>query len=154
MRARRAEKDAAESKDASQEGETEVSTTKRKREDDGDEHNKKQPSVGGNMEEGEDDIKFRNYRPRTKDLKHMARENTKPEDIESQVKDIMETNALDPEDTELDVMNLAPRKPNWDLKRDLDKKLAKLQRRTDKAIKDLIRARIAREKQEPVAAAS
>ena len=38
-----------------------------------------------------------------------------------------------------DLINLAPRKPDWDLKRDVAKKLEKLERRTQKAIADLIR---------------
>ncbi|KAH6601730.1 hypothetical protein BASA61_001837 [Batrachochytrium salamandrivorans] len=43
---------------------------------------------------------------------------------------------------ELDLTNLAPKKPNWDLKRDLDKKLDKLERRTRVAMADLIRERL------------
>ena len=35
-------------------------------------------------------------------------------------------------------MNLAPKKPNWDLKRDVDKKLAKLEKRTKKAIIEIL----------------
>lgn len=35
-------------------------------------------------------------------------------------------------------MNLAPRKPDWDLKRDVAKKLEKLERRTQRAIAELI----------------
>jgi coiled-coil domain-containing protein 12 len=42
----------------------------------------------------------------------------------------------------VDVFNLQPRKPNWDLKRDVDKKLALLQGKTDVAIARLVRARI------------
>ena len=41
-----------------------------------------------------------------------------------------------------DIHNLAPRKPDWDLKRDVDKKLEKLERRTQKAIAELIRDRL------------
>ena len=43
---------------------------------------------------------------------------------------------------EIDIMNLAPRKPDWDLKRDVAKKLDKLERRTQKAIAELIRDRL------------
>ena len=39
-----------------------------------------------------------------------------------------------------DVFNIAPKRPNWDLKRELDKKLAKLERRTQEAIHTLIRS--------------
>uniref|UniRef100_A0A671LTV6 Coiled-coil domain-containing protein 12-like n=1 Tax=Sinocyclocheilus anshuiensis TaxID=1608454 RepID=A0A671LTV6_9TELE len=41
-----------------------------------------------------------------------------------------------------DLANLAPRKPDWDLKRDVAKKLEKLERRTQKAIAELIRERL------------
>lgn len=43
-----------------------------------------------------------------------------------------------------DITNLAPRKPDWDLKRDVAKKLEKLERRTQKAIAELIRERLKR----------
>jgi len=38
-----------------------------------------------------------------------------------------------------DLMNLAPCKPDWDLKRDIAKKLEKLERRTQRAIAEIIR---------------
>ncbi len=38
--------------------------------------------------------------------------------------------------------SLAPRKPDWDLKRDVAPKLAKLERRTQKAIAELILDRL------------
>ena len=37
---------------------------------------------------------------------------------------------------------MAPRKPDWDLKRDSAKKLEKLERRTQRAIAELIRERL------------
>lgn len=43
---------------------------------------------------------------------------------------------------EIDIVNLAPRKPDWDLKRDVAKKLDKLEKRTQKAIAELIRDRL------------
>lgn len=51
---------------------------------------------------------------------------------------------------ELDITNLAPRKPDWDLKRDVAKKLEKLERRTQKAIAELIRDRL-KQRQEDLA---
>jgi len=50
------------------------------------------------------------------------------------------------EDKPIDLFNLQPKKPNWDLKRDVDKKLERLNQRTDMAIAKLIRSRIAEEK--------
>jgi len=41
-----------------------------------------------------------------------------------------------------DITNLAPRKPDWDLKRDVAKKLERLERRTQKSIAELIRERL------------
>lgn len=43
---------------------------------------------------------------------------------------------------QLDVTALAPRKPDWDLKRDLGAKSAKLERQTQRAIAELIRQRL------------
>lgn len=43
---------------------------------------------------------------------------------------------------DLDISSLAPRKPDWDLKRDVSKKLEKLERRTQKAIAELIWERL------------
>ena len=41
-----------------------------------------------------------------------------------------------------DLLNIAPRKPNWDLKRDLSAKMEKLNKRTKYAIVELIKQRI------------
>ena len=43
---------------------------------------------------------------------------------------------------EIDLGNLAPRKVDWDLKRDIAKRLEKLDRRTQRAIAELIRERL------------
>lgn len=44
-----------------------------------------------------------------------------------------------------DFTNLAPKKPDWDLKRDIGPKLEKLEKRTQKAIAELIRERLKEE---------
>ena len=49
---------------------------------------------------------------------------------------------VEKEDRPIDLFNLQPKKPNWDLKRDVDKKLERLNQRTDMAIAKLIKARI------------
>lgn len=41
-----------------------------------------------------------------------------------------------------DLNTLAPRKPDWDLKRDIEKRMSKLERRTQRAIAELIRERL------------
>ena len=40
----------------------------------------------------------------------------------------------------MDVLTVAPKKANWDLKRDVEKRLATLDRRTQRALRDIIRA--------------
>ncbi|KAI1085336.1 cwf18 pre-mRNA splicing factor-domain-containing protein [Whalleya microplaca] len=47
------------------------------------------------------------------------------------------------DDRGIDLFKLQPKKPNWDLKRDLDRKLEVLNVRTDNAIARLVRERIA-----------
>lgn len=45
-------------------------------------------------------------------------------------------------DKPIDLFSLQPKKPNWDLKRDVDKKLERLNAKTDAAIAKMIRQRI------------
>ncbi|KAI6131957.1 cwf18 pre-mRNA splicing factor-domain-containing protein [Pisolithus croceorrhizus] len=47
---------------------------------------------------------------------------------------------------ELNVFNIAPKRPNWDLKREMGRKLAKLERKTQEAIHTLIRQRLSSQK--------
>lgn len=49
----------------------------------------------------------------------------------------------DKDDKGIDLFKLQPKKPNWDLKRDLEKKMEVLNVRTDNAIARLVRERIA-----------
>ncbi|KAI5837555.1 cwf18 pre-mRNA splicing factor-domain-containing protein [Morchella snyderi] len=53
-------------------------------------------------------------------------------------------------DKAIDLFSLQPKKPNWDLKRDVDKKLEKLDMKTDVAIAKIIRARIEEAKKKKV----
>lgn len=77
------------------------------------------------------------------------------ETLEDAAKKIVETTkALQIEDEKndkpIDLFNLQPKKPNWDLKRDADKKLEKLNQKTDIAIAKIIRARIEEARQERI----
>jgi len=38
------------------------------------------------------------------------------------------------------LVNVAPKKPNWDLRRDVEKKLVKLERRTQRALIEIMQA--------------
>ncbi|KAI1773504.1 cwf18 pre-mRNA splicing factor-domain-containing protein [Hypoxylon cercidicola] len=62
-------------------------------------------------------------------------------EVEAEIKQKAAEEATD--DKGIDLFKLQPKKPNWDLKRDLDKKLEVLNVRTDNAIAKLVRERIA-----------
>uniref|UniRef100_A0A674AR47 Coiled-coil domain containing 12 n=1 Tax=Salmo trutta TaxID=8032 RepID=A0A674AR47_SALTR len=93
-------------------------------------------------EERHRELKLRNYTPEDEELKERQVPKAKPASVEEKVKDQLD--AAKPESVieEVDLANLAPRKPDWDLKRDVAKKLEKLERRTQKAIAELIRDRL------------
>ena len=78
-------------------------------------------------------IRFRNYQPKTADLK----EAVLPPAVAPETFDSVPT---EKEEIRLDV---EPKKPNWDLKRDITKKLEKLERRTQQAIVEMIKEQVA-----------
>ncbi|KAK9823639.1 hypothetical protein WJX72_004384 [[Myrmecia] bisecta] len=78
-------------------------------------------------------LKFRNYAPTSKKIEHTKVDPAHPPPVEEPV--------LEPEATnepEQDLLTVAPKKANWDLRRDLSKKLAKLERRTQRAMIQLM----------------
>ena len=97
-------------------------------------------------EAGPKEIKFRNYQPATGELKEKVLEPSSIPNLNSQVQDVM---ALAKESRgvveEVDLVNLMPRKVDYDLKRDLAKKLDKLERRTQRAIAQIVHERLSRE---------
>ncbi|XP_076948558.1 uncharacterized protein LOC143620849 [Bidens hawaiensis] len=85
-------------------------------------------------EENEVNVKFRNYLPHDKELQEGKLAPPKLPKFEDPV-------ATEPpveEKKEDPFLNIAPKKPNWDLRRDVQKKLDKLERRTQKAIYQLM----------------
>lgn len=93
----------------------------------------------------------RNYDPETRGPKlgFEAAPDEGQETVEAQARQLAEEtkqqadkDALD--DKPLDLFKLQPKKPNWDLKRDLDKKLEILNVRTENAIAKIVRERIAK----------
>ncbi|EDW84331.1 uncharacterized protein Dwil_GK14082 [Drosophila willistoni] len=85
---------------------------------------------------------FRSYRPQNESTEGevLPQEPTGNIEtaVESQLNLLQQPMIID----EIDITNLAPRKPDWDLKRDASKKLERLERRTQKAIAELIRERL------------
>lgn len=82
-------------------------------------------------------LRFRNYRPRDEALPHAAIEPAvrppKPAPAQPEA----------PVPSAEPLLNLAPKKPNWDLQRDIEKDMAKLERQTELAIMELLRRKIA-----------
>ncbi|GFU66107.1 coiled-coil domain-containing protein 12 [Trichonephila clavipes] len=95
-----------------------------------------------NIEEALPKPIFRNYTPLDEDLRLNQLPKPKPESVETEVQNQLEAAKPEPLIEEVDLTTLAPRKPDWDLKRDVAKKLDKLERRTQKAIAELIRERL------------
>ncbi|KAG5317738.1 CCD12 protein, partial [Pseudoatta argentina] len=93
-------------------------------------------------------LKFRSYKPQDENLKSNIIEDAKPGDVESVVQEQLDAVKSKVVIEELDISNLAPRKPDWDLKRDIAKKLEILERRTQKAIAEEVRARLKRGQQD------
>mmetsp|Transcript_885 Transcript_885/g.2625 ORF Transcript_885/g.2625 Transcript_885/m.2625 type:complete len:140 (-) Transcript_885:127-546(-) len=101
-------------------------------------------------------LKFRNYVPSGDELadKVLALSDETPS-IDEAVKLAQEKMAVETvertgsaPDDDVDLLNLAPQKIDWDLKRDIAPKLEKLERRTQRAIAELINERLAAEQKE------
>ncbi|GAA5896295.1 hypothetical protein JCM8208_001839 [Rhodotorula glutinis] len=89
-------------------------------------------------------FKFRNYDPDTGKARKHARTD-EADTVEKQVEGLADQAIAQDElqrAQELDLTNIQPKKPNWDLKRDFDRKLTKLKPKTDLAISQLIRKRL------------
>lgn len=86
---------------------------------------------------------FRNYVPENlESLPNTIVDPAEPESIEKEVQSQLEEMRTPIIVEDIDIVNLAPKKPDWDLKRDVSKKLDKLERRTQKAIAELILERL------------
>jgi coiled-coil domain-containing protein 12 len=78
-------------------------------------------------------------------LKDLALPEPEIEEITDKVKDDLDNEDKGVVMESLDFTNLAPKKPDWDLKRDIAPKLERLEKRTQKAIAELIRERLKKE---------
>ncbi|KAH9066466.1 mRNA splicing factor [Lactarius vividus] len=91
----------------------------------------------------------RNFDPQTRTLRKHQTTAELEDTIEHNVKGLAEQIIAQDEakrTQELDLLNIAPKRPNWDLKREMEKKLARLERQTQQAIHTLIRQRLAEQK--------
>ncbi|KAL3312636.1 Activin receptor type-2A [Cichlidogyrus casuarinus] len=81
---------------------------------------------------------FRNYKPVCEELKQGELPSAQMINLDDHVKKHMEAGRSEAVVEEVNLVNLAPRKPDWDLKRGVEKKLKKLEKRTQRAITELI----------------
>ncbi|KAL9255877.1 Coiled-coil domain-containing protein [Drosera capensis] len=91
----------------------------------------------GSGEDNALNVKFRNYVPHDKQLQEGKLAPPQLPKFEDPV-----VEALLPEKKEDPFLNIAPKKPNWDLRRDVQKKLDKLERRTEKAILKMLEEKV------------
>ncbi|ETN80671.1 Cwf18 pre-mRNA splicing factor [Necator americanus] len=86
---------------------------------------------------------FRSYQPISNALGKVEQPRPKLDIVEeviaSHLEDTKNTKAVET----VDLSTLAPKKIDWDLKRDIEARLQKLERRTQKCIAELIRQRLA-----------
>ncbi|KAL7614949.1 hypothetical protein Lser_V15G04940 [Lactuca serriola] len=96
--------------------------------------NDKEDENGNDDEANDVNVKFRNYLPHDKQLQEGKLAPPKLPKFEDPVasEPPIEEEKKDP------FLNIAPKKPNWDLRRDVQKKLDKLEKRTQKAIFQLM----------------
>ncbi|XP_022744673.1 coiled-coil domain-containing protein 12-like [Durio zibethinus] len=85
-------------------------------------------------EENNPSMKFRNYVPHDKQLQ----EGKVAPPVLPKFEDPVAAAPPPSEDQEDPFVNIAPKKPNWDLRRDVQKKLDKLERRTQKSLYKLM----------------
>ncbi|CAH8536963.1 unnamed protein product [Dicrocoelium dendriticum] len=85
---------------------------------------------------------FRNYKPLSENLKSGELPPAESIDLTPYVASQLEAANTPDVLEEVNLVSLAPRKPDWDLKRGVEKKLQKLERRTQRAIAEIIRERL------------
>ena len=91
---------------------------------------------------GRKPLRLRNYKPKDESLKAFEAPAQPPPSKEIEQSLRMEDDAVTATSSS-DPMSLAPKKANWDLKRDMAPKMARLERATQRAIAELIRERMA-----------
>lgn len=84
---------------------------------------------------GQPVLKFRNYTVR--DEKHIQHDKVAQAQPPKFIEPVIEKKVEEGSQEDV-VVNVAPKKANWDLKRDVEKKLDKLERRTQRAILEIM----------------
>ncbi|PXF48100.1 Coiled-coil domain-containing protein 12 [Gracilariopsis chorda] len=94
-------------------------------------------------------LRFQNYIPRTEELKKYCEEGDELDALLQQILDEQESLIRSANrkfaDPALDLDNIVPRKGNWDMKRSLAPKLQRLEQRTKRTLRELLREKQASE---------
>ncbi|KAG3117284.1 hypothetical protein PI124_g3434 [Phytophthora idaei] len=77
-----------------------------------------------------------------------ANTDAKSEDLVEKVAQVQEEDAKTEYESDDELLNLAPKRANWDMERDIAPMLRKLERRTQHAIVEILREKLAAEQQE------
>lgn len=112
---------------------------------------KKEGVNGEGQHSSEPILSRRNFDPQSRTLRKRTQDDDEnmEDTVERDVAGLADQIVAEDEETraqDLDLTNIAPKRPNWDLKRELDRKMAKLERKTQEAIHTLIRQRLAAQK--------
>eukprot|EP00033_Pygsuia_biforma_P001975 GCRY01002198.1.p1 GENE.GCRY01002198.1~~GCRY01002198.1.p1 ORF type:complete len:194 (-),score=40.00 GCRY01002198.1:90-605(-) len=82
-------------------------------------------------------LKFRNYQPKDSELKDLALEPSTGEDYEKVDAGELAKEHNEFFEAETNLVDLAPKRANWDLKRNVESRLKKLEKRTLRALSEL-----------------
>ncbi|WWC72477.1 uncharacterized protein I206_106439 [Kwoniella pini CBS 10737] len=107
--------------------------------------------VNGNGESSHFAFKQRNYDPETRTLRKRGQEDENEDTVEKAVEGLAEQIIKEDEEKrkeELDLFNIQPKRANWDLKRDMNNRMLKLDRKTNESIATLFRQRLQSMKKE------
>jgi len=102
---------------------------------------------GGTDDKKEEEpaLKLRNYRPLDEEIHRAEIEPAEVKAIDEHVAALEEEAKQDApgaDTNELDLIALAPKRPDWDLKRAIEPRLERLKKKTERAIAELIRERL------------
>ncbi|KAF8822798.1 cwf18 pre-mRna splicing factor protein, partial [Cardiosporidium cionae] len=93
-------------------------------------------------------LRFRNYIPRDVSLQKFCSPKPLVKELEEQIDLYIQQTLKDSINQDI-LSQITPKRPNWDLKRDVEKKLQVLSNRTDRAILNLLRTQFNNELQKP-----
>eukprot|EP00013_Stygamoeba_regulata_P027032 CAMPEP_0177660400 /NCGR_PEP_ID=MMETSP0447-20121125/18017_1 /TAXON_ID=0 /ORGANISM="Stygamoeba regulata, Strain BSH-02190019" /LENGTH=171 /DNA_ID=CAMNT_0019165457 /DNA_START=227 /DNA_END=742 /DNA_ORIENTATION=- len=106
-------------------------------EEEEEEESDNEESSGEEFDESRVTLRFRNYMPRDPELKQFVLPQPDSEPIVAALAARFEKHA-EFNLSDQDILNLAPKKANWDLSRDVEPKLRRLDKRTQRAIIKLL----------------